>query len=126
MTYGETITLRLREILADLVGEYEDPTAGARRPAISYGELPPETIARGLEAHVDDRPAIRSRPGYAHELELERTWKVYLVAHDGTPSGALSSAAERVVAAFRTVSPAELGEDERLGIRQQVIVSIAE
>lgn len=124
---GPEITLRLRELLADLVGTYADPDLpGATRPAISYGELPASVVATGLEAHVDELPEIESEPGYRYELSLARSWTLYLVEHDGTPRGRLQLATERVVAAFRTSSPSRVPADERLGIRNQVILSITE
>lgn len=121
---GEEITLRIRELLEDLVGTYEDPDVDGTRPAISYGPLPEGTIARGLEAHVSSLPTIESEPGYRHELRLERSWRIYLVEHDGTPAGRLQSAVERVVTAFRTSSPTPIEANDRLGIRNQVIVTV--
>lgn len=125
---GEEITLRLRTLLADLVGVYTDPDLGASatRPAISYGQLPESVVATGLEAHVDDVPELESSPGYRHEATLARSWTVYLVEHDGTPPGRLQSAAERVVASFRTPSPRRVPGDERLGIRNQILVTVTE
>ena len=125
---GPELTMLLRELLADLVGTYTDPDLGpaATRPAVSYGELPASTVATGLEAHVDDVPELESAPGYRHELELDRAWTVYLVEHDGTPPGRLQSAAERVVAAFRTSSPSRVPGDERLGIRNQILVTVTD
>lgn len=121
---GEEITVRLRELLADLVGVYEDPDLGTTRPAISFGALPESIRATGLEAHVSDLPTIESDPGYRHELELSRSWRIYLVEHDGTPPGRLQSAVERVVTAFRTSSPTPIAANDRLGIRNQVIVTV--
>lgn len=125
---GPELTQALRALLGDLVGTYEDPDLGplATRPAISYGELAPSVKATGLEAHVDDVPEIESSPGYRHELTIARAWSVYLVEHDGTPAGRLQSAVERVVAAFRTSSPSRIPGDERLGIRNQVIVTVTD
>lgn len=125
---GQELTLELRSLLADLVGTYTDPDLGpaATRPAISYGHLPESVIATGLEAHVDDVPELESEPGYRYELTLSRSWTVYLVEHDGTPPGRLQSAAERVVARFRTASPRRVPGDERMGIRNQLLVTVTD
>jgi hypothetical protein len=125
---GPELTMHLRALLGDLVGVYTDPELGpaATRPAISYGALPASVVATGLEAHVDDTPELESSPLYRHELTIERAWLVYLVEHDGTPPGRLQSATERVLAAFRTSSPSRLPGDERLGIRNQVLVRITD
>lgn len=123
---GPELTQRLRALLGDLVGTYHDPDLGPSgdRPAISYGFLPPSTTATGLEVHVDDVPELESSPGYRHELRIARAFLVYLVEHDGTPPGRLQSAAERVVTSFRTRSPDRIPGDERLGIRNQMIVTV--
>lgn len=121
---GAEITMRLRTLLADLVGTYEDPDVSGTRPAISFGSLPESVIARGLEAHVGGLPDIESEPGYRHEVTIERGWKIYLVEHDGTPPGRLQSATERVVTAFRTSSPTPIAANERLGIPNQVLVTV--
>lgn len=125
---GPELTMRLRALLADLVGVYTDPDLGASatRPAVSYGNLPESVVATGLECHVDDVPELESEPGYRHELTLARSWTVYLVEHDGTPAGRLQSAAERVVASFRTSSPRRVPGDERLGIRNQILVTVTD
>lgn len=125
---GPELTMRLRALLADLVGTYTDPDLGptATRPAVSHGALPESVVATGLEAHVDDVPELESDPGYRHELTIARSWTVYLVEHDGTPPGRLQSAAERVVAAFRTSSPSRIPGDERLGIRNQIVVTVTD
>lgn len=125
---GPELTMALRSLLGDLVGTYTDPDLGpaATRPAISYGELPASVVATGLEAHVDDVPELESSPLYRHEAQLERAWTLYLVEHDGTPAGRLQSAAERVVASFRTSSPRRVPGDERLGIRNQILVTITD
>jgi hypothetical protein len=121
---GPELTLQLRELLGDLVGVYRDPDLGTTRPAISHGPLPDSVTVEGLEAHVGSVPSIESEPGYRHELTLSRSWLVYLVEHDGTPAGRLQSATERVVTAFRTSSPTPIAANERLGIRNQVLVTV--
>lgn len=123
---GAELTRQLRALLADLVGTYRDSDLGpaADRPAVGYGDLPASVTCAGLEAHVDDVPLLDIEPAYRHEVGIGRSWRVTLVAHDGTPAGALQSATERVVATYRTTAPASLPADERVGLRRQVAVTV--
>ena len=123
---GEQLTMRLRTLLADLVGTYHDPDIGAAgdRPAVSYGDLPPSVTCTGLECHVDDVADLEALIAYQHEVGIGYAYTVRLVAHDGTPPGALQSAQRRVVATFRTPPPAQLPADERIGLLRQASVIV--
>lgn len=123
---GPQLTVQLRALLADLVGTYRDADLGptADRPAVGYGDLPASVTCTGLECHVEDVPDLEVQPAYRHEVGIGRSWTVRLVAHDGTPAGALQSATERVVATYRTTAPAALPADPRVGLRHQVAITV--
>ena len=125
---GPQLTTELRTLLADLLGTYRDSDLGpsADRPAAGYGELPASVTATGLEVHVDDEPELDVQAAYQHEVGIRRAWTVRLVAWDGTPVGALSSAVGRVVATYRTPAPVQLPEDPRLGIKRQAAITVTD
>jgi hypothetical protein len=125
---GAQLVIDLRALLADLLGTYRDSDLGpsADRPAAGYGELPASVTATGLEVHVDDLDDLEVQSAYQHEVGIRRAWTVRLVAWDGTPPGALSSAMRRVVATYRTPAPALLPEDERLGIKRQAAITVTD
>lgn len=126
------LTMKLRSLLADLIGRYHDPDpAGAPGspyhdiPAISHGQIPDSVTATGLEAHVDNITILRPVPLYRYETVMRHHATVYLVAHDGTPPDALQLARERVVAAFQADEVQEIPEVPRAGIQRQFKIFIA-
>jgi len=109
------------------LGTYLLP-GGASLPAISVlaanENLPPGTVAGGIEITINRMPGLMPQPLLTGETLLNPTWRIYLVAWDAL--GSLQALAERVICLLPGATASGIQGDppgEGLGVLEQVVIT---
>jgi hypothetical protein len=114
-----TLRAALATLLAAQLGTYRLPN-GTTTPAIYVGNPPSDWVATGLEVIIEPVPDLALSRVHAG-VGVGREFRVTLIPRSATT---VQAAVERIVRAYETSTPRLVPTNERLGITQQVTLTI--
>jgi hypothetical protein len=116
-------------VFMEMVGEVKFERSTGSLPAISIltpgADLPEVRSINGLEVIIHDVANLSRREYITNQVDITTTWKVFLLAWQGSAGGILNTAARRIMERFSKATTIETNPaPQGLGAIAQILVLI--